>query len=41
MGQPVLEVPVQVNGVPESLLDYAHQQGVLIRDVAGREYGQR
>lgn len=37
-GDYILEVPVQVNPIPQSVLDYAREQGVRIRDVEGRLY---
>lgn len=37
-GQYILEVPVQVRPIPQSVLDGANRAGVLIRDVNGRIY---
>jgi hypothetical protein len=35
LGQHILEVPVQTNPIPQSVLDAANRAGVLIRDVNG------
>lgn len=35
-GQHILEVPVQVKPVPQSVIDAANRAGVLIRDVNGK-----
>ncbi|MFZ6774921.1 hypothetical protein ACO0LB_19630, partial [Undibacterium sp. SXout7W] len=37
-GQHILEVPVQINPIPQSVLDAANRAGVLIRDVNGKMY---
>jgi hypothetical protein len=37
-GQYILEVPVQVNPVPQAVLDSANNAGVLIRDINGKIY---
>jgi len=37
-GQYMLEVPVQMKPVPQSVLDAANKSGVLIRDVNGTVY---
>ena len=37
-GQPILEVPVQPDGVPQSILEYAQENHVIIRDVTGTVY---
>ena len=38
-GQPILEVPVQPDGVPAEILEYADRWDVTIRDVNGTVYG--
>jgi hypothetical protein len=38
LGQHILEVPVQVNPIPQSVLDAANRAGVLIRDINGSAY---
>ena len=37
-GQPILEIPVQPDGVPQSILEYAQENHVIIRDVTGTVY---
>lgn len=37
-GQYYLEVPVQARPIPQSVLDAANRQGVLIRDINGKVY---
>ena len=37
-GQYYLEVPVQAGPIPQSVLDAANRQGVLIRDINGKVY---
>lgn len=37
-GQYILEVPVQVRPIPQSVLDAANRASVLIRDANGRVY---
>lgn len=37
-GKPILEVPVQQNGVPQSVLDEAKRLGITIRDETGKVY---
>jgi hypothetical protein len=37
-GQQILEVPVQVNPVPQAVIDAANRARVLIRDINGRIY---
>jgi hypothetical protein len=37
-GQHILEVPVQLRPIPQSVIDAANRAGVLIRDVNGRIY---
>jgi hypothetical protein len=37
-GRRVLEVPVQPNGIPQAVLDYATENLVRIRDVTGHSY---
>jgi len=37
-GERVLEVPVQPNGIPQAVLDYATEKVVTIRDVTGHSY---
>ena len=37
-GTQVLEVPVQVEAVPQVVLDYAAKNSIVIRDVAGKVY---
>ena len=38
-GQLSLEIPVQPNGVPAEILEYADRWDVTIRDVNGTVYG--
>ncbi len=37
-GKPILEVPVQSGGVPQSVLDEAKRLGITIRDETGKVY---
>jgi filamentous hemagglutinin len=37
-GQPILEVPVQLKPIPQSVLDAAKQSSTVIRDVNGKIY---
>jgi hypothetical protein len=37
-GQMILEVPVQTGVIPQSVLDAANKNGILIRDVNGKVY---
>lgn len=37
-GQMILEVPVQINGIPQVILDKAEDLLILIRDVNGKVY---
>jgi hypothetical protein len=37
-GQYILEVPIQLSPVPQSVLDAANNAGVLIRDINGKIY---
>lgn len=37
-GKPILEVPVQPNGVPQGVLDEARRLGITIRDETGKVY---
>jgi len=37
-GDLILEIPVQNNPIPQSVLDYANNKGILIRDVNGVIY---
>ena len=37
-GQLILEVPEQTLQIPQSVLDAASRQGILIRDTAGKVY---
>ena len=39
IGRPLLEVPVQPDGVPAEILEYADRWDVTIRDVNGTVYG--
>jgi len=38
-GRPILEVPVQADGVPQSILEFAQENHVIIRDGTGTVYG--
>ena len=37
-GQMILEVPVQIEPIPQSILDKANELEVIIRDVQGNIY---
>lgn len=37
-GTQILEVPVQKKSIPKSILDYATEKGIIIRDTAGQVY---
>ena len=37
-GKLILEVPVQVNPIPQSVLRAAQEENVIIRDTTGRIY---
>ena len=37
-GQLILEVPVQNNPIPQSVIDYANNHDIVIRAVTGKEY---
>ena len=37
-GTQILEVPVQKKSIPKSILDYANEKGIIIRDTAGQVY---
>lgn len=38
LGQHILEVPVQLRPIPQSVIDAADRAGVLIRDINGHVY---
>ena len=37
-GNLILEIPEQKGPIPQSVIDYANNKGIIIRDVNGKEY---
>lgn len=37
-GNLILEIPEQKHPIPQSMIDYANNKGIIIRDVKGDEY---
>ena len=37
-GDLILEIPVQNKPVPQKVIDYANNKGIIIRDILGKEY---
>ena len=37
-GNLILEIPEQKGSIPQSVIDYANNKGIIIRDVNGKEY---
>ena len=37
-GNLILEIPEQKGSIPQSVIEYANNKGIIIRDVNGKEY---
>ena len=37
-GNLILKIPEQKGSIPQSVIDYANNKGIIIRDVNGKEY---
>lgn len=37
-GNLILEIPEQKGPIPQSVIDYVNNKGIIIRDVNGKEY---